>query len=448
MDEDRILWIDAICIDQSNIRERGHQVVCMSQIYNRADRVLIWLGFVNHELSHLISALKQFEATVDRAHPGAWRNWSYGDPRWFDVWENTQTYLRGGHESDRISQQTRLRLLMNKPWFGRVWILQEVAKAKKARLRCSEGWISARSFALAPRLLGVAPDTQCQAIIDIMPGPSRRSSWWTEKQNLCTLLWRFRGSQATDPRDRLYALLDLASDTKIKEKITADYTKNEEAVVKDILAYLFNDDLSSNDFSVRKIADLQERIPNLSCVALERTILGGARIKDIQRFLQLQNKTVWVSEAAASYAWCVNTTLRDYLMKEPTFEYVVMGPVYATDIMDRAISVESFFNTREKKVKITHDIIWAARQNGIDLLTLVVKENRDDIEITEALIEEAAQMGSDTLKLLLDRRGKDIKITKNIIQIARENASIPWRAWSNTRSRATTAGSKPFRLER
>ncbi|KAH7205212.1 heterokaryon incompatibility protein-domain-containing protein [Fusarium oxysporum] len=331
MDEDRILWIDAICIDQSNIPERGHQVVCMSQIYNRADRVLIWLGFVNHDLSHLISALKRFEATVDRTHPGAWRNWSYGDPRWLDVWENTQTYLRGRHESDRISQQSRLRLLMSQSWFGRVWILQEVAKAKKARLGCSEGWISAGSFALAPRLLGVAPDTQCQAITDIMPGPSRRSSWWTEKQNLCTLLWRFRGSQATDPRDRLYALLDLASDMKIKERITADYTKNEEAVVKDILAYLFNDDLSSND-------------------------------------------------------------------------------------LIRAISVEVFFNTREKKVRLTHDAIWAARQNGIDPLTLMVKENRDDIEITEELVKEAARMGSDTFKLLLNRRGREVKVTEALVE--------------------------------
>ncbi|RKK58750.1 hypothetical protein BFJ69_g17370 [Fusarium oxysporum] len=361
MDEDRILWIDAICIDQSNIPERGHQVVCMSQIYNRADRVLIWLGFVNHDLSHLISALKRFKATVDRTHPGAWRNWSYGDPRWLDAWENTQTYLRGGHASDRISQQSRLRLLMSQPWFGRVWILQEVAKAKKARLGCSEGWISAGSFALAPRLLGVAPDTQCQAIIDIMPGPSRRSSWWTEKQNLCTLLWRFRGSQATDPRDRLYALLDLASDIKIKERITADYTKNEEAVVKDILGYLFNDDLSSNGLIVRKIADLQEKIPNLSCAALEQMILGGAGIKDIQKFLQLQNKTVWVSETAASYAWCVSTTLRDYLIKEPAFKHVLIGPISVTNSLKRVISVESFFNPTSKKVRLTQDVLWAAR---------------------------------------------------------------------------------------
>lgn len=38
------LWIDALCIDQSNIAERNHQVGLMGEIYKKADHVLIWLG--------------------------------------------------------------------------------------------------------------------------------------------------------------------------------------------------------------------------------------------------------------------------------------------------------------------------------------------------------------------------------------------------------------------
>ncbi|GKT52960.1 ankyrin repeat and SAM domain containing protein 6 [Colletotrichum tofieldiae] len=44
--EDRILWVDALCIDQSNIRERGHQVGWMGKVYEYADTVLCWLGHV------------------------------------------------------------------------------------------------------------------------------------------------------------------------------------------------------------------------------------------------------------------------------------------------------------------------------------------------------------------------------------------------------------------
>ena len=44
VDRARILWADAICIDQGNLAERGHQVRLMEQIYRKAERVLIWAG--------------------------------------------------------------------------------------------------------------------------------------------------------------------------------------------------------------------------------------------------------------------------------------------------------------------------------------------------------------------------------------------------------------------
>ncbi|KAF2093351.1 HET-domain-containing protein, partial [Rhizodiscina lignyota] len=38
------LWVDAICIDQSNDEEKSVQVPLMSFIYSRAKEVLVWLG--------------------------------------------------------------------------------------------------------------------------------------------------------------------------------------------------------------------------------------------------------------------------------------------------------------------------------------------------------------------------------------------------------------------
>lgn len=40
----KTFWIDAICIDQTNVRERNHQVNLMRDIYTRAEKVYIWLG--------------------------------------------------------------------------------------------------------------------------------------------------------------------------------------------------------------------------------------------------------------------------------------------------------------------------------------------------------------------------------------------------------------------
>lgn len=150
-----------------------------------------------------------------------------------NIWSTAQNSSKG-HKSSPADKQSTLNLLMSNKWASRVWIIQELANSKRASLGCTERWIDARAFSLAPRLLGIEPNAQCQAVIDIMPGPSRSTSWWNEKPDLSTLLWRFRESQTSDPRDRLYALLGLASDKPIK----ADYTKTEEAVVGDIIVIL------------------------------------------------------------------------------------------------------------------------------------------------------------------------------------------------------------------
>jgi hypothetical protein len=40
----RVLWIDAICIDQSSMNERNRQVKLMGDVYSKARRVILWLG--------------------------------------------------------------------------------------------------------------------------------------------------------------------------------------------------------------------------------------------------------------------------------------------------------------------------------------------------------------------------------------------------------------------
>jgi hypothetical protein len=39
--EARILWTDSVCVDQSNTRERSHQVSIMGKIFKEAERVLV-----------------------------------------------------------------------------------------------------------------------------------------------------------------------------------------------------------------------------------------------------------------------------------------------------------------------------------------------------------------------------------------------------------------------
>ncbi|KAH9220635.1 heterokaryon incompatibility protein-domain-containing protein, partial [Leptodontidium sp. 2 PMI_412] len=41
---DKSVWIDAVCIDQSNSDEKGIQVALISEIYSRASQAIVWLG--------------------------------------------------------------------------------------------------------------------------------------------------------------------------------------------------------------------------------------------------------------------------------------------------------------------------------------------------------------------------------------------------------------------
>jgi hypothetical protein len=47
-DQYRVLWVDAICIDQGNsmesLRERNAQITLMGEVYHTAERTLCWLG--------------------------------------------------------------------------------------------------------------------------------------------------------------------------------------------------------------------------------------------------------------------------------------------------------------------------------------------------------------------------------------------------------------------
>ena len=55
----RTLWIDAICINQQDLRERSSQVKIMGDIYRLADRVVIWLGSAKDKSAHALKILSQ-----------------------------------------------------------------------------------------------------------------------------------------------------------------------------------------------------------------------------------------------------------------------------------------------------------------------------------------------------------------------------------------------------
>jgi hypothetical protein len=167
------------------------------------------------------------------------KGWNLTDKRWMDLWLAVQPILKRQHLSLITLQRRGIGLLLERPWFKRVWILQEVANAKAALVCSGTKSVLAVVFALAPFLIGAEPEPHCQAVLDIMPGLPRNNSWWSQKRDLYTLLQKFSGSVASDPRDRIYALLRISSDARDTDALRADYTKTIDQVVRGAAIFLF-----------------------------------------------------------------------------------------------------------------------------------------------------------------------------------------------------------------
>ncbi|KAK7906389.1 HET-domain-containing protein [Apiospora marii] len=119
----------------------------------------------------------------------------------------------GGQESDLYHVvKSALLELLNRPWFKRVWILQEVANARIATVICGSHSVPARAFAITPDLFGIEVPTHIQAVLDLIPGPVRKETWYMGDRTLATLLGKFGYSLASFEHDRVYALLGICSD--------------------------------------------------------------------------------------------------------------------------------------------------------------------------------------------------------------------------------------------
>ena len=55
---ERIIWIDAICINQKDLDEQGQQVQLMAIIYSKAHRVLVWLGETTNNVKGALEGIQ------------------------------------------------------------------------------------------------------------------------------------------------------------------------------------------------------------------------------------------------------------------------------------------------------------------------------------------------------------------------------------------------------
>jgi hypothetical protein len=104
------LWNDAICINQNDFVEKERQIAMMSDIYNRAFQVSIWLGGTSEKSDMAMDFVKEVV-------------------RFESLHELFQ-------KEDSVQKWDALLELMCSRWFSRRWVIQELALARKANVLC------------------------------------------------------------------------------------------------------------------------------------------------------------------------------------------------------------------------------------------------------------------------------------------------------------------------
>jgi hypothetical protein len=182
--KDRNLWVDSICIDQENVGERSHQVQMMSIIYQTAQRVLVFLGDENPKADVLAAHVPSDNVS---AHiKGAFNAWE-------EQWKGMDKNLK-------------------RPYFFRSWIIQEIAVAKTVLVTDGSAWH------VWPIHDGVAHTQTFLPWIQHFDGSRYKTS-----EDLVHLIIDSWSSQASDPRDKVFALLGVISGAAA-DGLTADYS--------------------------------------------------------------------------------------------------------------------------------------------------------------------------------------------------------------------------------
>ncbi|ROW04628.1 hypothetical protein VPNG_07397 [Cytospora leucostoma] len=193
-------WIDSICINQNDIDERESQVKLMGQIYRQAAKTVVWLAEATEDTDQAIEFLSQ----LAERRPDLRRDVKkYGKrmPRALE-----------GH----IGWKSLERLL-SLPWWRRVWTLQEFVLARHLRFYCGTKSICRPEFRRGMMAVELCSplDKHIESRVWHTAWNRRRLMQWYEddqrKENMSLVsLMAFCGDyQATDPRDRIWALYGL-----------------------------------------------------------------------------------------------------------------------------------------------------------------------------------------------------------------------------------------------
>ncbi|KAK0658021.1 heterokaryon incompatibility protein-domain-containing protein [Cercophora newfieldiana] len=228
-----LFWVDAICINQADDAEKSIQLRMMSNIYENASLIVIWLG--KHDATS--------RATIEKMQE--WHDLSLEFcsryPTWDDMSKASRNWLVGagvtaqdGSLVDRNAWVDFAQFFQTRQWWHRVWTVQEYCPDVDRLFLCGDTTFTPRCLYEALFLAKLVIDaSDSQFLSDAMDVVMRTETFRAEyhrkrppgeltlyerlhgyefKRHPLTLeaiLITWRSRLASDPRDKVFALLGL-----------------------------------------------------------------------------------------------------------------------------------------------------------------------------------------------------------------------------------------------
>jgi hypothetical protein len=304
--EAMVFWVDALCINQKDIEERTSQVQLMGSIYENCQQVVVYLGDSLDYRSRLDKPCATRKLGTKNAKTGYAREGS-AELDACNIFSLFQELAGDKHLTEipaysdirQLEVSEMLRRMMHPPftpWWSRVWVIQEVAVAPRVLMvhgSVSGPWemfsVAATNYVKHSRYccsetVAKSPPDQAKVLkdccsrilsIDELRVRNERirlaydeSTRFAHNQfSLLNLLRKFRDRRASDPRDKVYALVNLASVLRW-ERLKPDYSLSEIEVFRQATHYCIYETQSLSVFNTdlgRKFRnDLPSWVPDWS----------------------------------------------------------------------------------------------------------------------------------------------------------------------------------------
>jgi len=222
-DHERIIWVDALCIDQSNLGERTQQVSLMGSIYKKAWNVIIWLGQPWNDCHLAVDYLEQLGRDINlHLNPS-----------------QTPHVTTSGLNIDSLQLQAALKQFFDFAWWSRVWTVQEWVLAQNTVFQCGQHYLDGKVVRKSVRHYFHHRQNCCHNSSNESDDDLYSALLIMESMEYIRLLLnrvsfpyiisQFRSREATDLRDKVYGMLGLATG-QFENLIEAEYKCSVEEV--------------------------------------------------------------------------------------------------------------------------------------------------------------------------------------------------------------------------